>query len=228
MKDSSSKQMRNANYGWRIILLGAPGAGKGTQAALLSQKLGLAHIPSGELFRKAQNEGSDLGLLAKSYMEKGLLVPDEIVIGMISEHIAASDYSKGFILDGFPRTLKQAEALDKALEGDNKAIDQVIYIKVSSQELIRRLSGRWICGQCQAPYHLVTSPTKIAGKCDRCGGELYQRPDDSEGTVKKRLEVYFTQTLPLIDYYRRGGKLVEINGDQGVAEVSEELVSVLH
>ena len=210
----------------QIVLLGAPGAGKGTQAVLLSQKLGLAHIASGDLFRKAQDEGTELGLLAKSYMEKGQLVPDQLTIRMILERIADSDCDKGFILDGFPRTLEQAEALDKAL-ADHKAIDKVVYIKVSSEELLRRLSGRWICRQCQTPYNVVTSPPKIAGKCDQCGGELYQRPDDMEETVQKRLEVYFAQTLPLMSCYQQDGKLVEINGEQGVEEVSKEIVAVL-
>ena len=211
------------NKKWRIILLGAPGAGKGTQAALLSQKLGLAHIASGDLFRKAQNEGTKLGLLAKSYMEKGLLVPDEVTIQMILGRIASEE---GFILDGFPRTVEQAKALDKAL-ANNKVIDKAIYIKVSFSELLRRLTERWICRQCQTPYHLITSPPKLAGRCDNCGSELYQRPDDAMEAVQRRLEVYFAQTLPVINYYQQQGKLLEVNGDQGIKEINEELLALL-
>ncbi|HJX70009.1 MAG TPA: adenylate kinase [Dehalococcoidia bacterium] len=211
----------------QVILLGAPGSGKGTQAEVLSQEIGLLHIASGDLFRQAEKEGTDLGLLAKSYMEKGLLVPDEITIQMLSERITSPESSQGFILDGFPRTLEQAQALDKALAGEDKAIDKVVYIKVSNQELLRRLSGRWICRQCQTPYHLVSSPPRVAGKCDHCGGKLYQRPDDTRETAEKRLEVYFTQTVPLIDYYQQKGELVEINGEQSIEEVGKELLVLL-
>jgi adenylate kinase len=210
----------------QIILLGAPGAGKGTQAVFLSKELGLAHIASGDLFRKAQNEGTELGILAKSYMENGQLVPNELTVRMILERITDPDCSKGFILDGFPRNMEQAETLDKALT-DDKAIDRVVYIKVSPDELVRRLGGRWICKQCQTPYNLDTSPPSIIGKCDKCGGELYQRPDDKEETIRKRLEVYFTQTLPLTGYYQKAGKLVEVNGEQGIEKVGKELVAVL-
>src|SRR4030042_976015 len=209
------------------MLLGAPGSGKGTQAEVLSQEIGLLHIASGDLFRQAEKEGTDLGLLAKSYMEKGLLVPYEITIQMLSERITSPESSQGFILDGFPRTLEQAQALDKALAGEDKAIDKVVYIKVSNQELLRRLSGRWICRQCQTPYHLVSSPPRVAGKCDHCGGKLYQRPDDTRETAEKRLEGYFTQTVPLIDYYQQKGELVEINGEQGIEEVGKELLVLL-
>jgi adenylate kinase len=212
----------------QIILLGAPGAGKGTQAGLLVQKFGLVHIASGDLFREAQSKGTKLGIMAKSYMEKGMLVPDEIVVRMILERIAAPQCSEGFILDGFPRTLEQAKALDKTLAGKNLALDKVIYIKVSVEELLRRLSGRWLCQQCQTPYHIVTSPPKVAGRCDQCGGELYQRPDDSVEAVQRRLEVYFAQTMPLIDYYQEKSKLVEVDGEQGIEELSKELEMLLH
>ena len=158
----------------RLILLGAPGAGKGTQAQAISRELGLPHIASGDLFREAQEKGTELGLMAKSYMEKGALVPDEITVRMILERISAPDSEGGFVLDGFPRTLEQAEALDRALSGRGEAIDKAVYIKVSNEELIRRLSGRWICRSCQAPYHTISSPPKVEGRCDRCGGELYQ------------------------------------------------------
>jgi adenylate kinase len=209
-----------------LILLGAPGAGKGTQASFLREQ-GLIHIASGDLFREAVSAGTELGLQAKAYMDKGMLVPDEITIKLILERLASLGDEQGFVLDGFPRTLEQAKALDRELGRRNKGVDKVVYIKVSSEELIRRLSGRWICRQCQAPYHLLTSPPQVEGKCDRCGGELYQRADDTPETVRKRLEVYFEQTIPLIDYYRQSGKLAEINGEQSIAQVNQELLTVL-
>ena len=211
-----------------IIFLGAPGAGKGTQAAYVAQKLNLVHIASGNLFWQAIEQGSELGIQAKSYMETGILVPDEITIRMVLERMSAPDCEPGVILDGFPRNLKQAEALDKALAQQAKAIDRVVYIKVSEEELIKRLSGRWICRNCQTPYHTISSPPKVWGKCDKCGGELYQRPDDIMEAVKKRLEVYFAQTAPLIDYYAQAGKLLEIDGEGGVDEVGKRIVANLH
>ena len=210
-----------------IIFLGAPGAGKGTQAARGAEELKLVHIATGDLFRQAQEQGTDLAMKAKYYMEKGMLVPDEITIRMVLERISAPDCEVGVIFDGFPRNLNQAEALDEALTQQDKAIDKVVYIKVSENELLARLSGRWICRQCQAPYHAVNSPPKVWGKCDRCGGELYQRPDDTMETVKKRLGVYFAETAPLIDYYTRAGKLLEIDGEGGVDEVARRIVEVL-
>ncbi len=210
-----------------IILLGAPGAGKGTQAARVAQELKLMHIASGDLFRQALEEGTELAIQAKFYMEKGMLVPDEITIKMVLEHISAPDCKFGVIFDGFPRNLKQAEALDKALAQQRKAIDKVVYIKVSEKELLERLSGRWICRQCQAPYHAVNSPPKVWGKCDTCGGELYQRPDDTVATVKKRLGVYFAETAPLIDYYTQAGKLLELDGEGSVGEVERRVVKAL-
>ncbi len=208
----------------RVILLGAPGSGKGTQAERLSRATGLVHIASGDLFRQAEREGTELGKLAKSYMEKGLLVPDKVTIGMILERIAESN--QGFILDGFPRNMEQAQALDTALA--EEAINKVIYIKVPQEELLRRLSERWICRQCETPYNLVSSPPKVAGKCDLCGGELYQRPDDNKETAQKRLEVYFAQTTPLIRYYQQRGNLVEIDGEKTIEEVSKELLALLN
>lgn len=208
----------------RLILLGAPGAGKGTQAVTLSEALGLAHVASGDLFREAVQKGTELGLLAKSYMDKGQLVPDDITIRMILDRISQADCQKGFILDGFPRTIEQARALDEALTKDRKTIDKVVYIKVSVEELVKRLSGRWICKICQTPYHEISFLPQVRGVCDRCGGELYQRPDDKEETVRQRLKVYFTQTAPLIEYYAKAGKLVEIDGEQGVEAVARELV----
>jgi len=210
-----------------IVLLGAPGSGKGTQAGIISQRLGAAHIASGDLFREAVNKGNELGRQAKSYMDKGLLVPNEITTKMILERLAASDCDKGFILDGYPRTLEQAKALDEALKQRGEEVEKAVYINVSVEELVRRLSGRFICRNCQTPYHEINSPPKVAGVCDRCGGELYQRLDDSPETVRKRLGVYFAETAPLIDYYREAGKLVEINGGRGVEEVGEELIDAL-
>ncbi|OGO02794.1 MAG: adenylate kinase [Chloroflexi bacterium RBG_13_54_8] len=207
----------------RLILLGAPGSGKGTQAERISEATGLVHVASGDLFRQAAKEGTELGKLAKSYMDKGLLVPDDVTAKMILERIAG--LSRGFMLDGFPRTIQQAQALDKAL--GKKSIDKVLYIKVSEEELLRRLSGRWICRQCQSPYHLVSSPPKVAGQCDHCGGELYQRSDDTMETAQKRLEVYFAQTAPLIDYYEQSGRLAEIDGERRIEEVGKELLGLL-
>ncbi len=211
-----------------IIFLGAPGAGKGTQAAIVAQKLKLVHIASGDLFRQAVEMGTEMGTKAKPYMEKGKLVPDEITIEMVSERMAAPDCESGVILDGFPRNLKQAKTLDIALAKQAKAIDKVVYIKVSEEELLRRLSGRWVCRNCQTPYHATNSPPKVWGRCDRCGGELYQRPDDTRQTVRERLQVYFAETAPLIDYFTRRGKLLEIDGEGSVDEVTQKIMAVLH
>jgi adenylate kinase len=210
-----------------IIFLGAPGAGKGTQAARLAEELGLVHIATGDLFRQALERGTELGLKAKSYMEKGTLVPNRITIRLVLERLSAQDSSRGAILDGFPRNLEQAGALDKALSREGKAIDNVVYIKVSEKELLKRLSGRWICRKCQTPYHITDSPPRVAGRCDKCGGELYQRPDDKEESIRKRLEVYFAETAPLIDYYVKKGKLLEIDGEGGVAGVAERIKMAL-
>ena len=210
-----------------LVLLGAPGAGKGTQAEFLSQRLGVPHIASGNLFREEVEKATSLGLLAKSYMDKGALVPDEVTIKMVSKRLNSKSCNSGCILDGFPRTLEQAQALDKALDDMGKAVDKAIYIKVSEEELFRRISGRWLCRNCQTPYHLITSPPKTAGKCNECGGELYQRPDDTEGTVKGRLKAYFAQTLPLLDYYQAQGKLIEIESNVGIETVTENIVKAL-
>lgn len=210
-----------------IIFLGAPGAGKGTQAARVAQELKLVHVATGDLFRQAQEGGTELALRAKSYMEKGQLVPDEITIRMVLGRMSAPDCEHGVIFDGFPRNLKQAEALDEALLEKGKAIDKVVYIKVSEKELLERLGGRWICRQCQAPYHAVNSPPRVWGKCDQCGGELYQRPDDKVETVKKRLEIYFAETAPLIDYYTQVGKLLEVDGEGSVGGVERRVVEAL-
>ena len=210
-----------------IIFLGAPGSGKGTQAAYVAQELNLVHIASGDLFRQAVEQGTELGMQVKSYMEKGVLGPDQLTIRMVLERISAPDCEPGAVFDGFPRNLKQAEALDKALAQQAKAIDKVLYIKVPKEELIKRLGGRWICRNCQTPYHAIDSPPKVLGRCDKCGGELYQRPDDTVEVVKKRLEVYFAQTAPLIDYYNQAGKLLEIDGKGRVDEVGGRIVAAL-
>jgi len=208
-----------------IVILGAPGAGKGTQAAVVAEKLKAAHIATGDMFREAQEQETELARQAVSYMEKGQLVPDEITIRMVLERIAAPECVNGVVFDGFPRNLKQAEALDEALVEQGKTVDKVVYIKVPETELLERLSGRWICRQCQTPYHALNSPPKTPGKCDQCGGELYQRADDTVETVKERLKVYFVQTAPLIDYYTRAGKLLEVDGVGGVDEVGERILA---
>jgi len=210
-----------------IILLGAPGAGKGTQASSLSQQLKLAHIASGDLFRQALNKGTELGKQAKIYMEKGQLVPNDITIKMVLERIALPDCQSGIMLDGFPRNVEQAKALDQALKQQKKKIDKAVYIKVSEDELLKRLTGRWICRNCQAPYHEISSPPKVKGKCDRCGGELYQRADDNTETIKKRLEVFFSETAPLIDYYSKEGKLLEIQGEGSMNDITERIIQAL-
>lgn len=206
-----------------IILLGAPGAGKGTQAGNLAEKHGLVHVATGDLFRKVAREKSELARTLHSYMDRGLLVPDAITLRMLLERIAEPDAAAGVVFDGFPRNLAQAEALDEALTRENRKIDKVVLIDVAAAELIERLSARWVCPSCQIPYHNITSPPKVAGKCDKCGTCLVQREDDRPATVKKRLEIYFTETEPLIDYYRLQGKLVTINGVGAVALVAQRV-----
>ena len=210
-----------------IIFLGAPGAGKGTQAASVARELNLVHIASGDLFRQAVEQGDELGSKVKAYIDKGMLVPDEITIRMILGRISAPDCQAGVILDGFPRNLGQAKALDEALKQRNKAIDWALYIKVPDEELIKRLSRRWLCRNCQTPYYSRGSSPKVWNKCDLCGGELYQRPDDRAETVKKRLKVYFTETAPLIEYYKQQGKLLEIDGEGSVDHVTSRIISAL-
>lgn len=209
-----------------IVFLGAPGAGKGTQAVKVGQALKLDHLATGDLFRQVQAQNTNTAGLLRSYVEKGQLVPDEITIQTVLEQLNASA-SRGIIFDGFPRNLKQAEALDNALAERGEALDKVVYIKVSEKELLSRLSGRWICQKCQTPYHLVTAPPKIKGKCDRCGGKLYQRADDTVETVKKRLDVYFAETAPLINYYKRSGKLIQIDGEGSIDDVERRIMDSL-
>ncbi len=210
-----------------IIFLGAPGAGKGTQAVYVARKLNLVHIATGDLFRQAIEQGTELGIQVKSYMEKGMLVPNEITIRMVLERLSAPDCESGVVFDGFPRNLEQARALDEALAKQAKAIDRVVYIKVAEEKLLKRLSGRWVCRSCQALYHIINSPPKVWGRCNQCGGELYQRPDDTGETVKKRLQVYLAQTAPLIDYYTRADKLMEVDGEGGIDEVGRRIIVAL-
>jgi adenylate kinase len=210
-----------------VVLLGAPGAGKGTQAALLAKELGILHISSGDLFRENLKNETELGLLAKSYMDQGELVPDDVTISMVMERLARPDCQKGAILDGFPRTLAQARALDKALADQGNRISAVPYIRVSEETLLARLAGRWTCQQCKAVYHQLFNPPRTAGVCDLCGGPLYQRADDTLETQKKRIDVYMEQTQPLIDYYRQRGVLSELDGERDVDGVYQALVQAL-
>lgn len=211
----------------RIILLGAPGAGKGTQAATLHEQLNAPHIATGDLFRAALSQGTPLGLEAKSYMDRGELVPDDVTVRMLLERISQPDAADGYILDGFPRSLAQAEALDEALKSRNENIDKVLLVDVSEDELVRRLSGRWICRACQTPYHAVNNPPTSEGVCDTDGGELYQRDDDKPETVRNRLGVYRDQTAPLIDYYTVQEILTSINGEQEIDGVRADLLAAL-
>ena len=210
-----------------VVFLGAPGAGKGTQAMRVAKELSLAHVATGDLFRQAMEKGTERGREARSYIEAGRLVPDEVTVQMVLERVAAPDCRDGVIFDGFPRNLNQAKALDKAFEIQGKAINAVVYIRVSEKALLERLGGRWICRQCQAPYHALYSPPKVERKCDRCGGELYQRPDDTAETVKKRLTVFEAETSPLIQYYREEGKLVEVDGEGTEDAVENRIVAAL-
>jgi adenylate kinase len=197
----------------RLIFLGPPGAGKGTQARTLAAERGIPQIATGDMLREAVAGGTRLGIEAKSYMDRGALVPDEVVVGLVAERLAADDARSGFILDGFPRTVAQAEALGRFLKDRDLVLDRVIFFEVSEGELLRRLTGRRVCRRCGATYHLASSPSTSAGRCDRCGGGLYQREDDSEATVQRRLEVYAAQTAPLLDYYRSRGLLSSVAGE---------------
>ena len=210
-----------------VVLLGAPGAGKGTQASVLTKELGIVHVATGDLFRKALSEETPLGLMAKSYMDKGELVPDEVTIDMVKERIRQPDCADGVLFDGFPRTLSQAKALDRMLASEGRHLDKTVYLEVPEEELVRRLSGRWICRNCQTPYHMVNSPPATPGKCDACGGELYQRADDKEETVRERLKVFFSQTMPIVDYYDEQGKLIRVDGNRGIDVIGAEMVELL-
>lgn len=210
-----------------IVLLGAPGAGKGTQAKFLSEELGLPHISSGDLFRKHLNEGTKLGELAREYMNKGELVPDDITIAMLKERVNEPDCSSGAILDGFPRTPPQAEALDKLLKERNSIVSVVPFIKVPEDVLVDRLSGRRVCREHGHVYHILYNPPKEANKCDYDGSELYLRDDDKPDVVRNRIEVYLQKTAPLIDYYRSKGLLIEVDGNRPIDEIQKELYTVV-
>lgn len=210
-----------------MVLLGPPGAGKGTQAALICKHLGIPHISTGDMFRQAIKEGTELGRQAEKYLQSGGLVPDDVTIGLIQERLSQSDCRQGFLLDGFPRTVAQAEALDAWLAGRKEKLDAVIDIEVPREELMARLTGRRVCRQCGATYHLQYNPPAEAGKCDVCGGELIQRADDTAATVGKRLDVYNEQTAPLITYYRQRGLLKEIEGSGDIAAVSRAIGAAL-
>jgi len=207
-----------------LVLLGPPGAGKGTQAERLEKELKLPHVASGDLFRQNMKNGTQLGLLARKYIDRGQLVPDDVTIAMVRDRLQRPDCDQGAILDGFPRTQPQAESLDKMLTEMGRKLDGVLYIAVPDEELVRRLSGRWICRQCQTPYHIIFSPPAREGVCDACGGELYQRDDDRPETVRARLKVYHQQTALLIDYYRQAGLLVEVDGAGDIETVSTALL----
>lgn len=210
----------------KIVLLGPPGAGKGTQSVVLSKKYNLPHISTGDILRQSVKSGQVLGLKAKSYMDKGELVPDEVVTGIVVERLKEPDAKNGFILDGYPRTLKQGMDLDAALKTIGSGIDMVLYFETSDKVAIERLSGRRVCKKCGFNYHVKNIPPKKDGICDKCGGELFQRPDDNESTVRNRLKVYEAQTKPLVDYYKKQGILRTVSGDSDVDALFEVLSKV--
>jgi adenylate kinase len=210
-----------------LVLMGLPGAGKGTQADKIVVKYNIPHISTGDMFRAAIKEGTELGLQAKSFMDKGELVPDEVTIGIVRERLSKADCEKGFLLDGFPRTVAQAEALDSMLAELDKKIDFVINIDVDQSILMERLTGRRICKNCGATYHLVFNPPSQEGVCDRCGGELYQRADDNAETVQNRLDVNIQQTKPLLNFYEDKGYLRNINGQQDINKVFADIEELL-
>ena len=207
----------------RIAFLGPPGAGKGTQARDLAQEWGVLHLATGDMLREAVAAGSPLGGEAKDYMDRGALVPDDVIIRMMGERLGRADARRGFILDGFPRTIAQAEALGTLLKDLGLTLDTVVYFDVSEPELLRRLTGRRVCRKCGHTYHLVSNPPKRPGVCDACGGELYQREDDSEATVRNRLDVYRRQTSPLLDYYRERHMLTTVSGEGPVATIRDAI-----
>ncbi len=210
-----------------IILVGAQGSGKGTQAEMLSQALGVPHVASGDLFRKAFDEKTELGLKAKAYLDRGELVPDALTVAMVLGRLEEPDCSQGVLLDGFPRTVAQAQALDKGLQEVGKQIDLAIYLQVPREELLNRLSGRYICRANQHVYNINTRPPKVAGVCDIDGSELYQRSDDTGEAVQRRLDIFFNETIQLLDYYGNQQKLVEVDGNQGIDQVQQSLLDVI-
>ncbi|OEH93209.1 adenylate kinase [Bacillus solimangrovi] len=210
-----------------LVLMGLPGAGKGTQAEQIVEKYNIPHISTGDMFRAAMKEGTQLGLKAKEYIDKGELVPDEVTIGIVRERLGKDDCKNGYLLDGFPRTVAQAEALEVITTELERTINYVIYIDVDTNSLMARLTGRRICKECGATYHVVFNPPSKEGKCDKCDGELYQRADDNEETVANRLEVNMKQTQPLLDFYEGKGYLQKINGDQDISKVFVDVDKLL-
>ncbi len=210
-----------------IILVGAQGSGKGTQAEMLTQALGVAHVASGDLFRKAIDEKTELGLKAKVYIDRGELVPDDLTVTMVLKRLEEPDCSQGALFDGFPRTVAQAEVLDKGLGGVGKQIDLAIYLQVPREELLNRLSGRYICRAKQHVYNIYSRPPKVAGVCDIDGSELYQRSDDTGEAVQRRLDIFFNETIQLLDYYENQKKLVEVDGNQDIDQVQQSLLDVI-
>ena len=211
----------------KIIKLGAPGAGKGTQAKMIADEYKIPHISTGDIFRANIKEGTELGVEAKKYMDQGLLVPDELVVDLVVDRLAQEDCANGCVLDGFPRTIPQAEALDAALASKGEAIDYAIDVDVPDENIINRMSGRRACVACGATYHIVHIPTKVEGVCDRCGEGLILRDDDKPETVKKRLDVYHAQTQPLIDYYTAKNVLKSVDGTVDMNEVFQAIVNIL-
>ncbi len=207
----------------RVIFLGAPGAGKGTQARALAAEWGVPQVATGDMLREAVAAKAALGLEAKRYMDAGGLVPDGVVIGLVDERLGRSDAASGFVLDGFPRTAAQAEALDAMLRGKGQALDRVVFLDVSREELLRRLTGRRTCGQCGTVFHLVSAPPRTVGRCDKCGGELTQRSDDTRGAVATRLDVYEQLTAPLLAYYRERGLLATVAGEGPMDRVAGDI-----
>lgn len=210
-----------------IIFMGPPGAGKGTQAEKIVSDFQIPHISTGDAFRLAMSQGTPLGIKAKGYVDKGLLVPDEITNGIVKERLEQPDCAKGFLLDGYPRTIAQADALDEMLKSQSRQIDHVMNLTVDRELLLARLTGRRICKSCGATYHVLFNPPKHEGICDKCGGELYQRSDDTEENVGTRLDEYTNKTAPLLDYYRQKGILREVNGEQDITAVTSEISSIL-
>ena len=211
----------------KIIMLGAPGAGKGTQAKKIAEKYSIPHISTGDIFRANIKNNTELGQKAKTYMDKGELVPDELVVDLIMDRFKEADCANGYVLDGFPRTIPQAEALDKALNAQNESVDYAINVEVPDENIINRMSGRRACVGCGATYHIKYNPTKVDGVCDVCGQQLILRDDDKPETVKNRLAVYHEQTQPLIDYYSNKGVLAEVDGTKDMEEVFNDIVAIL-
>jgi adenylate kinase len=210
-----------------LVLLGGPGAGKGTQADRLSERLGIPHVSTGDLFRDNLKRQTELGLLAKGYMDRGELVPDKVTVRMLRQRLLQPDCARGAILDGFPRTEAQANALQRLLADMGSHLAAVLYIQVPDEVLLARLSGRWTCRACGTMYHQLYSPPQRIGVCDKCRGELYQRPDDTPATQERRIKVYLAETAPLIEYYRNRGLLVEIDGQPGIEEVRAHLLAAI-